>query len=93
MLFRSAHFNFVGTSMTGPMMDIDLKKLGPDFPIPVYVIHGAADLNAVPEIAREYVDWIKAPAKEFILVPDSGHMDTPASLKVLFGVLTLRVRN
>ena len=58
-----AHFNFVGTSMTGPLMDIDLKKLGADFPMPVYVIQGAADLNAVPVIAREYVDWIKAPAK------------------------------
>jgi pimeloyl-ACP methyl ester carboxylesterase len=87
-----AHFNFVGTSMTGPFMDIDLKKLGAQFPIPVYVIHGAADLNAVPEIAREYVDWIRAPAKEFILVPESGHMETPASLAVLFGVLTHQVR-
>ncbi len=81
------HFNFVGTSMTGPLMDIDLKKLGADFPLPVYVIQGAADLNAVPEIAREYVEWIKAPKKQFILVPESGHSDTRASLDVLFGVL------
>ncbi|HEV7606257.1 MAG TPA: alpha/beta hydrolase [Steroidobacteraceae bacterium] len=87
-----AHFNFVGTSMIGPMMDIDLKKLGPDFSVPVYVIHGAADLNAVPEIAREYVDWIKAPTKQFILVPGSGHADTPASLALLFGVLTQQVK-
>jgi pimeloyl-ACP methyl ester carboxylesterase len=78
-----AHFNFVGTSMTGPLMDVNLKKSGPDFAVPVFVIQGGADLNAVPEIAREYVNWIKAPAKEFIVVPKSGHADTRASLDAL----------
>jgi pimeloyl-ACP methyl ester carboxylesterase len=87
-----AHFNFVGASMTGPLMDVNLKKLGPEFPIPVFVIQGGADLNAVPEIARQYVKWIKAPAKEFILVPKSGHADTQASLDALFGVLTHQVK-
>ena len=86
-----AHFNFVGTSMTGPMMDIDLRKLGKDFRIPVYIIQGAVDMNAVPEIAREYLDWIKAPAKEFILVPDTAHSDSIASLAQVHRLLlTLR---
>lgn len=83
-----AHFNFVGTSMTGPLMDVDLRTLGRDFTIPMYVIQGAADLNAVPAVAREYVEWITAPAKQFILVPGSGHTDTRASLDVLFDVIT-----
>jgi pimeloyl-ACP methyl ester carboxylesterase len=87
-----AHFNFVGTSMTGPLMDIDLKEFGPDFPIPVYVIQGGADLNAVPDIARKYVKWINPPAREFILVPGSGHADSRASLDALFGVLTHQVK-
>ena len=82
-----AQFNFVGTSMTGPLMDVNLKKLGPTFRFRVYVIQGGADLNAVPEIAREYVKWIKAPAKEFIVVPKSGHADTRASLDALYAVL------
>jgi pimeloyl-ACP methyl ester carboxylesterase len=82
-----AHFNFVGTSMTGPLMDMDLRQLGRDFEVPVYVIQGAADLNAVPEVARAYINWIKAPAKRFILVPGSGHMDTPASLNTLLDLL------
>jgi pimeloyl-ACP methyl ester carboxylesterase len=82
-----AHFNFAGPSMTGPLMDVDLRKLGATFPIPVYVIQGAADLNAVPDVAREYVEWIKAPAKQFLLVPGGGHADTRASLEVLRGVL------
>jgi pimeloyl-ACP methyl ester carboxylesterase len=82
-----AHFNFAGTSMTGPLMDVDLRKLGASFPIPIYVIQGAMDLNAVPDVAREYVEWIEAPAKQFLLVPGSGHADTRASLEVLRGVL------
>jgi pimeloyl-ACP methyl ester carboxylesterase len=82
-----AHFNFVGTSMTGPMMDIDLRALGRDFSIPVYIIQGAVDMNAVPEIARGYLDWVHAPAKEFILVPDTAHADSFASLAQVRGVL------
>jgi len=87
-----AHFNFVGTSMTGPLMDVNLKKLGPDFQVPVYVVQGGADLNALPEIAREYVKWIKAPAKEFIVVQKSGHADTRASLDALRKVLENQVK-
>lgn len=83
-----AHFNFVGTSMTGPMMDIDLRTLGPDFKIPVYIIQGAADMNAVPEIARDYLNWIVAPDKQFILVPDTGHSDSIASLAQVHRVLS-----
>ena len=86
------HFNFVGTAMTGPLMDVDLKRLGADFSVPIYVIQGAADLNAVPEIAREYIDWIMAPAKQFLLVPTSDHTDTRASLDGLSGLLTHQVR-
>jgi pimeloyl-ACP methyl ester carboxylesterase len=83
-----AHFNFVGTSMTGPMMDIDLRKLGRDFKIPVYIVQGAVDMNAVPEIARDYLNWIEAPAREFILVPDTAHSDSIASLAQVHQVLT-----
>jgi pimeloyl-ACP methyl ester carboxylesterase len=82
-----AHFNFVGTSMTGPMMDIDLRALGQDFSIPVYIVQGAVDMNAVPEIARGYLAFIHAPAKEFILVPDTAHADSFASLAQVRRVL------
>jgi pimeloyl-ACP methyl ester carboxylesterase len=84
-----AHFNFVGTSMTGPMMDIDLRRLGKDFKTPVYIIQGAVDMNAVPEIARDYLEWINAPAKQFILVPDTAHADSIASLAQVRRVLTM----
>ena len=87
-----AHFNFVGQSMTGPMMDIDLRALGRRFAIPVYVVQGAVDLNATPEIARDYLEWIEAPAKKFILVPDTGHADSLASLAQVREVL-LGLRN
>ncbi len=87
-----AHFNFVGTSMTGPIFDINLKELGSIFSVPVYVIQGGVDLNSVPDIARDYVKWIKAPAKQFILVPKTGHHDSQASLDALFDVLTHQVK-
>jgi pimeloyl-ACP methyl ester carboxylesterase len=84
-----AFFNFIGQSMTGPMMDIDLRALGRGFGIPMYFVHGAADLNAVPEVARAYFEWIEAPRKEFFLVPDTGHADSNASLTQVRAVLAL----
>ncbi|MEJ0085742.1 MAG: alpha/beta hydrolase [Pseudomonadota bacterium] len=86
-----AHFNFVGQSMTGPMMDIDLRSLGREFEIPIYLVHGAVDMNAVPEIARDYLDWIQAPKKQFFLVPDTGHADSNASLAVVRDILKTKL--
>ncbi len=48
-------------------------------------------MNAVPEIARGYLDWIRAPKKEFVMVPDTGHADSKASLAVVRDELTTKV--
>jgi hypothetical protein len=48
-------------------------------------------MNAVPEIARDYLNWIRAPKKKFFLVPDTGHSDSIASLAVVHDVLLHRM--
>ncbi len=90
--FSFAQLNFTDKGMKGPLMAVDLKKSGRDFSVPVYVVQGGADLSAIPQIAREYVEWIKAPAKEFIVVPKSGHADSRTSLDALYGVLRKQVK-
>jgi pimeloyl-ACP methyl ester carboxylesterase len=64
---------FVGLAGDGMLSQVDLPSLGGSFQMPVFIVQGSEDLLTVPEVARRYFDSIKAPAKEFALVPRSGH--------------------
>jgi pimeloyl-ACP methyl ester carboxylesterase len=52
---------------------IDFMKDKLDFEIPVYLIQGENDILTPGEITREYFDIIKAPVKDFILLPGAAH--------------------
>jgi len=43
---------FIGPTMSGPLMSVNLKELGPDFAIPVFVFEGPDDYITSPELAR-----------------------------------------
>jgi pimeloyl-ACP methyl ester carboxylesterase len=64
---------FIGASMSGPAMKVDLKALGPDFAIPIFVFEGPDDYITSPELAKAYVDTLNAPQKEFVMLPAGGH--------------------
>jgi pimeloyl-ACP methyl ester carboxylesterase len=83
---------FVGFKGDGMFSRVDLPALGSDFGIPVFLIHGSQDLVATPEIAHRYFDSIKAPIKEFLIVPDAGHDPNAALVDAHFRILRQRVR-
>ena len=64
---------FIGPTMSGPAMKVDLKALGPDFAIPIFVFEGPDDYITSPELAKSYVDTLNAPQKEFVMLPAGGH--------------------
>ena len=84
--------HFVGMTMSGPETHIDLPALGTEFRIPIFMIQGEQDLVAIPEVARAYFDTIKAPRKEFYLVPGTGHEMSLASLALLRRVLLEEIK-
>jgi pimeloyl-ACP methyl ester carboxylesterase len=65
---------FVGETMDGPVMQVDLPALGTDFPLPFFVVQGAEDDITPATLAQEYFDRITAPRKSMELVPGAGHM-------------------
>jgi pimeloyl-ACP methyl ester carboxylesterase len=68
--------NFAGDKRLGikPMSStINLLKDAFDFKIPVYLIQGEEDILTSKEITKEYFNKIKAPKKEFILLPNTAH--------------------
>jgi len=84
--------HFWGATLSGPLTRIDLPALGTDFAVPIFMIQGQEDLTAIPEFAKAYFDSIKAPRKQFYLIPGTGHGPTAPELDVMLKVLTDEVR-
>lgn len=83
--------HFLGEKLDGPLI-ADLPALGTDFSVPVFVIQGERDLTALPELARAYVETIKAPAKKFVLLPGAGHAPSAALWSLTHKVLMEEAR-
>jgi pimeloyl-ACP methyl ester carboxylesterase len=84
--------HFVGLEMSGPLTKADLPALGTDFALPVFIVQGEQDLTARPELAKAYLDSIKAPRKQFILAPGSGHEPSVTVLNLTRKLLVEQVR-
>ena len=76
MTFSVQHF--FGKDISGPLMKFELPTLGTDIKVPVFIVQGEDDLREPPDLARKYFDVIRAPRKEFFLVPHTGHEPSPS---------------
>ncbi len=65
--------HFLGPTMEGETMKVDLAASDRDFAIPIFVFQGANDDFTPVQLAEEYVDGITAPQKQFVLIADAGH--------------------
>ena len=84
--------HFWGLKMDGPLQDVDLPALGTDFAIPIFILQGQEDLTAMPELAKAYFDSIKAPRKQFFLVPGTGHQPSAPQLNLALKILVEQIR-
>ncbi len=53
--------------------EIDYKKNGLEFKIPVYLIQGKEDILTSMDINKPYFDKITAPRKEYFVLPNAAH--------------------
>ena len=83
---------FFGDKLDGPLAATDLPALGMTIKVPVFVIQGAHDMTALPELARDYVAGLKAPKKKFLLLPGAGHAPGPELWALTHRVLLEEVR-
>lgn len=68
--------NFVGhkkLNIKSMVSGIDFDTYGLNFKIPVYFIQGEHDILTAKEINKPYFDRIKAPQKDYFLLPDAAH--------------------
>jgi pimeloyl-ACP methyl ester carboxylesterase len=52
---------------------VNFMKDGLRYKIPVYFIQGEEDILTAPELTKAYFDKVKAPKKEFVIVPGAAH--------------------
>lgn len=83
---------FIGMKGDGMASRIDLPALGTEFSVPFFMVQGEEDLLTPPAATRRYFEQIKAPVKEYILLPRTGHDPNQIMVDGQFRVLKERVR-
>jgi pimeloyl-ACP methyl ester carboxylesterase len=83
---------FVGPNMTGPMTEIDLRRLGLDFALPMFVVQGVADDFTPAALSRAWVDAISAPQKAFVPIENAGHFALTEHREEFLRILREQVR-
>ena len=69
----AAGTHFVGPTMTGPMTQIDLRRLGTEFSVPMFLVQGLEDDFTPAELSRAWLDTVTAPQKAFLPIEHAGH--------------------
>jgi pimeloyl-ACP methyl ester carboxylesterase len=84
--------HFVGPTMTGPLTEVDLRRLGPDFTVPIFVIQGTADDFTPSELSRAWLGALAAPQKAFVPIENAGHFALTARSEEFLQSLREHVR-
>jgi pimeloyl-ACP methyl ester carboxylesterase len=84
--------HFVGPTMSGPLADLDLRRLGADFAIPMFVMQGMADDFTPSELSRSWLGSLAAPHKEFVPIEGGGHFALTEHSEEFLRILRERVR-
>jgi pimeloyl-ACP methyl ester carboxylesterase len=83
--------HFMGAAMNGPFVTADLRRIGFDFQVPVFVIQGTEDDYTPAALSRAYVDAITAPRKEFVAIEGAGHLAIVSRSNEFLTAMTARV--
>jgi pimeloyl-ACP methyl ester carboxylesterase len=87
------HFvGFKRLGIKGMRSSVDLEKLGFEFQVPIFIFQGAKDLTTPAHITTKYLNQVKAPIKEYFLIPDSGHEPSDKMLDAELTLLVDRVK-
>jgi len=64
---------WLGPDLNGPLMQLDLRDLGPRFEVPMFIVQGSNDHHTPAALAREYFDSIEATDKAWFPIEAAGH--------------------
>jgi pimeloyl-ACP methyl ester carboxylesterase len=85
--------HFFGAAMNGPFMNADLRALGMDFDVPLFVVQGTEDDYTPAALSRAYVEAVRAPDKAFIPIEGAGHFALVSRVDEFLTAMTRQVRS
>jgi pimeloyl-ACP methyl ester carboxylesterase len=83
--------HFFGPAMDKPFVTADLRRLGVEFDVPIFVIEGTEDDYTPAALSRAYVDALTAPRKEFIPIDGAGHFAIVSRPDEFLGAMNARL--
>jgi len=84
--------HFFGPAMNRPFVTQDLRRLGLEFEVPVFVIQGTEDDYTPAALSRAYLDALHAPAKEFVPIDGAGHFAIVSRPAEFLNAMNARLR-
>jgi pimeloyl-ACP methyl ester carboxylesterase len=78
--------------MKGPFATADLRRLGLEFEVPVFVIEGTEDDYTPAALSRAYIDALTAPQKEFVAIDGAGHFAIVTRSNEFLNAMKTRLR-
>jgi pimeloyl-ACP methyl ester carboxylesterase len=83
--------NISAEALVPQTSSLQASALAGEFALPVFVIQGAEDFTTPTSLAREFVEKIRAPRKEFVTIQDAGHFAVFMRQDAFLKELTARV--
>ena len=68
------HGLFFSSRLMPEIVDIDLRTLGREFEVPLFLFTGHHDYQTPFEISQEWFEGLEAPHKEWVFFEDAAHM-------------------
>ncbi len=84
--------HFAGPTLKGPMTEVDVRRLGLEFAVPMFVIQGLVDDFTPAELSRAWLDSVQAPQKAFVPLEGAGHFALTQRSAEFLQALRERVR-
>jgi pimeloyl-ACP methyl ester carboxylesterase len=70
----------------------DARRLGVDYALPFFIINGSEDHITPTDLAQRYFETVRAPEKQFVVLPGVGHNAVLTEPDVFLGEFVRRVR-
>ena len=84
--------NFASNAMYKELIGFDVRQLGPDYAVPMFVFNGDKDAVTPIVFAKAWFDTIRAPQKGFVILEGGGHSAILTMPDAFLHELVARVR-
>jgi pimeloyl-ACP methyl ester carboxylesterase len=84
--------NFASAAMYKELIGFDVRQLGPDYAVPMFVFNGDKDAVTPIVFAKAWFDTIRAPKKAFVILKGGGHSAMLTMPDAFLHELVTRVR-